>query len=235
MKYPLKRFDFSTKITLYFTIWLIIAAAAIFFFLERNNTLQDRNFLGAMVTSLFQSVTTRNIGFNTVDIAQCTLPIILIFLFMMFVGAASGSSGGGIRVTTFALLYASARATITGKRETELFKRTIPDDLIYKAFSVFMYFVVGIFAGVLLLSYTEAHILAQENRTILDIIFEEVSAFTTTGLSTGITSELSGAGKFIAIVSMFIGRVGTLSVVYIFSRKLISTAYKYPEEHILVG
>ena len=235
IKLPWKQLDFSTKIALYFTTGIVIVTMVVFYLLERNNTLQDKNFLEAMITSLFHAITPRSIGFNTVNIAQCTVPMLLIFLFLMFVGAASGSSGGGIRTSSFALLYAAARATITGKHETELFKRTIPDDLIFKAFSVFMYFVVGIFVGVLLLSFTETHILAQENRTILDIIFEEISAFTTTGLSTGITSELSGAGKLIAVVSMFIGRVGTLSVIYIFGRKLISTAYKYPEEHILVG
>ena len=126
-KYPWKQISFSTKISIYFSLGLILFAMIAFFFLEYNNTLEEKSFLEAVITSLFQAITPRNIGFNTVDIKQCTIPMLVIFMFLMFIGAGSASSGGGIRTSSFALLYASAIATITGKKDADLFKRTIPN------------------------------------------------------------------------------------------------------------
>ena len=234
-KYPWKQISFSTKISIYFSLGLIVFAMIAFFFLEYNNTLEGKSFLESVITSLFQAITPRNIGFNTVDIKQCTIPMLVIFMFLMFIGAGSASSGGGIRTSSFALLYASAIATITGKKEADLFKRTIPHDLIFKAISVCFFFLLGISVTCFLLSITESHILAMPDRHFIDVLFEAVSAFTTTGLTMGITPELSDAGKCIEIVAMYIGRVGTLSVAYLFGRKVISTAYKYAEGHTLVG
>lgn len=234
-KYPWKQISFSTKISVYFSLGLIAFATIAFFFLEYNNTLQGKSFFESIITSLFQAITPRNIGFNTVDLKECTIPMLVIFMFLMFIGAGSASSGGGIRTSSFALLYASAIATITGKKDADLFKRTIPHDLIFKAISVCFFFLVGISATCFLLSITESHILAMPNRDFMDVLFESVSAFTTTGLTMGITAELSDAGKFIEIIAMYVGRVGTLSVAYLFGRKVISTAYKYAEGHTLVG
>ena len=234
-KYPWKQISFSTKISIYFSLGLIAFAMVAFFFLEYNNTLEGKTFGQSLITSLFQAITPRNIGFNTIDIKECSIPMLLIFMLMMFIGAGSASSGGGIRTSSFALLFASAKATITGRGEAELFKRSIPHDLIFKAISVCFFFLVGISTTCFLLSITEQHILAMPNRQFLDILFESVSAFTTTGLSMGITPDLSDAGKCIEIVAMYVGRVGTLSVAYIFGRKVISTVYKYAEGHTLVG
>ncbi|MBL4755145.1 MAG: hypothetical protein JKY52_16310 [Flavobacteriales bacterium] len=234
-QYPWKQISFSSKISIYFSLGLITLGMVAFFFLEYNNTLQGKSFLESIVTSLFQAITPRNIGFNTVDLKDCTIPMLVIFMFLMFVGAGSASSGGGIRTSSFALLYASAIATITGKRDAELFKRSIPHDLIFKAISVCFFFLLGTSLTCLLLTITESHILAMPNRDFMDVLFESVSAFTTTGLSMGITPELSDAGKVIEILAMYIGRVGTLSVAYIFGRKVISTSYKYAEGNTLVG
>jgi len=234
-KYPWKQISFSTKISIYFSMGLIVFALIAFFLLEYNNTLEGKSFGEAIITSLFQAITPRNIGFNTVDLKQCTIPMLVIFMFLMFIGAGSASSGGGIRTSSFALLYASAIATITGKKDADLFKRTIPNDLIFKAISVCFFFLVGISTTCFLLSITESHILEMPDRDFLDILFESVSAFTTTGLTMGITPELSDAGKCIEITAMYMGRVGTLSVAYLFGRKVISTAYRYAEGNTLVG
>jgi len=234
IKTPWKTIQFSTKIALYFSIILVVLGTAFYFILERDNTLEDQNTIEAMITSLFQSVT-RTSGFNSVDIGSIGAPMLILMLFLMFVGSSSSSTGGGIKTSTFAILWASLIATIRGKKEPELFKRTINNDLVFKAFSVFMFFVAGNLICIFLLAITEHEILAQEGRSVLDLMFEEVSAFGTVGLSTGITADLSPAGKVIIIISMFVGRVGTLTVGYLFGKTMISKNYKYPNGHTMVG
>jgi Trk-type K+ transport system membrane component len=117
----------------------------------------------------------------------------------------------------------------------QLFKRTIPDVLRSRAYSVLLFFLVGNTVAIFLLTITEADILDTPGHNILDLIFEEVSAFGTVGLSTGITPMLSSYGKVIVMVSMFVGRVGTLTVAYAIGGKLTQTHIKYPEGHTMVG
>lgn len=235
MKKPWVNYSFNTKIALYFSFALFAIGVVVFYILEKDNTLKGHSFFGAIVTSIMQSVTTRSAGFNTVDIKSLTIPAILFMIILMFIGASSSSTGGGIKTSTFAILWASVRSTIKGSKHVELFKRTIGLDLVNRAFSVFLFFSLGIAIGIFLLSITEWKILAQEGRSILDLVFEEFSAFGTVGLSTGITQDLSLGGKTIIILSMFIGRVGTLTVAFMFGRKLISRNYKYPRGHTMVG
>jgi len=234
LKYSWKHLQFSSRIALYFSLALVVLGAVMFFILERNNTLADQGIVAATISSVFQSVT-RTSGFNTVDISALSMPMLILMLFLMFVGGSSNSTGGGIKTSTFALLYASVVATITGKKQAELFRHSISNSLMSKAFAVLLFFIVGTIAGIFLLSITEAHILAQESRSIMDIIFEEVSAIGTVGLSMGITPELSSAGKIIIMLSMLIGRVGTLTVAFSFGKRLISSDYKYPEGHTMLG
>lgn len=232
---PWKQLEFGTKIALYFSLALVVFGAATYFALEYEHTLKEEGIMGRITASLFQSVTARTTGFNTVDIAKLQMATIILIIFLMFVGASSSSTGGGIKTSTFALLMASTVATIKGKKSAELFRRTLPTEMVFRAYAVFLFFVVGNLLGIFLLSITESHILAQEGRSILDLIFEEVSAFSTVGLSTGITNQLSEAGKGIIIISMFIGRVGALTVVFALVKPSISTNYKYPEGHTMVG
>ncbi|HIO72432.1 MAG TPA: hypothetical protein EYN38_04930, partial [Flavobacteriales bacterium] len=137
--------------------------------------------------------------------------------------------------STFALLYASVISTITGKKQAELFNHSIANTLIGKALAVLMFFIVVNILAVALLSITEADILAQENRTMMDLIFEGVSAIGTVGLSMGITSELSNAGRIIILLSMFIGRVGALLIAFSFGKKTVSSGYKLPDGHAMMG
>ncbi len=233
--HPWRTIDFGTKISLYFTIGLLVAGALIFYMFEYNNTLSHNSAFGDVVTSFFQSLTTRNAGFNLVDTASLSTPVIIFFLFLMFIGASSGSAGGGIRTSTFAILCAAIISVIKGKKHTELFQRTISNDLVLKSFAIFLFFVAGNVIGPFLLAFTEADLLASGKFTFKDIIFEHVSAASTVGLSTGITSELSSAGKYILIAAMFIGRVGTLTLAYLVSKRVLSTNYKYPEAHTMIG
>jgi Trk-type K+ transport system membrane component len=181
------------------------------------------------------SMTTRNAGFNVVDPAQLTTPVLIIFLFLMFIGASSGSAGGGIRTSTFAVIWASVASTIRGKKNTELFKRTIDNELVLKAYAIMMFFVFGNILGPFALSITDADLMASGKYDFMDLVFEHVSAASTVGLSTGLTSELSSAGKFVLIVAMFIGRVGTLTLAYMVGKRVISRNYKYPKGHTMIG
>jgi trk system potassium uptake protein len=235
MKTPWKTIEFGTKISLYFTLALLVIGAVIFYFGEYHNTLSGKSEFGKIVTALFESMTTRNAGFNTVDTSSLTLPVLIFFLFLMFVGASSGSAGGGIRTSTFAILLASVVSTIRGKRHTELFKRTISNDLVMKSYSILMFFIFGNLVGPFALSITEFDALETGKFTFMDLVFEHVSASCTVGLSTGITAELTSAGKVVIVIAMFIGRVGTLTLAYLLGKEVISKHYKYPEGHTMIG
>jgi Trk-type K+ transport system membrane component len=235
MRKPWKTIEFGTKISLYFTLGLLLLGAVVFMIFEWNTSLEGKGTLDRLVIALFESMTTRNAGFNVVDTASLGMPVMIVFLFLMFVGASSGSAGGGIRTSTFAIIWASVISTIRGKKHTELFRRTISNDLVMKAFAVTMFFVVGNIVGPFVLAISEADLLASGKYEFMDLVFEHVSAASTVGLSTGITSELSGVGKFVLIVAMFIGRVGTLTLAYLVGKRVISKNYKYPHGHTMVG
>lgn len=235
MRKPWKRINFNSKIAVYFALIFVVAGAGLFYLFEYDNTLKDKNTGEAIITSLFQSITTRTAGYNTVDIGSLALPTIIIFLFLMFVGASSGSTGGGIKTSTFAILWASTIATMREKKNVELFKRTILQDTVLKAFTILLFFIVWNMISIVLLTVTETDILNTPGRSAMDVIFEQVSAFGTVGLSTGITSALSEEGKLVITFSMFMGKIGALTVAYLLGRKVISTNYKYPHADAVVG
>lgn len=235
MRKPWKTIEFGTKISLYFTLGLLLFGAMVFIIFEWNNTMKDGDVPSNILTSLFQSMTTRNAGFNVVDTAALSMPVLVIFLFLMFIGASSGSAGGGIRTSTFAIIWASVISTIKGKPNTELFRRSISNDLVFKAYAIFMFFVVGNIIGPFILAISEADLIASGKYDFMDIVFEHVSAASTVGLSTGLTAELSIVGKGVLIIAMFIGRVGTLTLAYLVGKKVLSKNYKYPYGHTMVG
>jgi len=235
MRKPWKTIEFGTKISLYFTLVLLLLGAVVFLAFEWNKSLSDQGTMRAIITALFESMTTRNAGFNVVDTAALTLPVVIVFLFLMFIGASSGSAGGGIRTSTFAIMWATLISTIKGRRHTELFKRTISNDIILKAYAIFLFFAMGNVFGTFALAITESNLLASGQYTFMDLVFEHVSAASTVGLSTGLTADMSTAGKVVLIIAMFIGRVGTLTLAYLVGKKVISKNYKYPNGHTMVG
>lgn len=235
LRKPWKRINFNTKVAVYFSIILVVFGAVLFFMYEYNNTLSSKNTGEKIITSLFHSMACRTAGFNTVDIASLTIPCLIVFMFLMFIGASSNSTGGGIKTSTFAILWASTVATIRERKNVELFKRTIKRDTVLKAFTILLFFLAWNFLAILLLSYSERHILAMEGKTSMNIIFEQVSAFGTVGLSTGITSSLSVMGKIIITFSMFAGKIGALTLAYLVGRRAISINYKYPDADAMVG
>ncbi len=237
MRMPWKTIEFGTQISLYFTVALLLIGGVVFFIFEYDRSLRHESFIADIAHSLFMSMTTRNAGFNVVDTAALSVPVLIVFLFLMFVGASSGSAGGGIRTSTFAVVWASVISVIRGKKNTELFKRTISQDMVMKSYSIMIFFVFGNIIGPFALSITEADLLtgAGGKYDFMDLVFEHVSAASTVGLSTGITGEMSAAGKCILILAMFIGRVGTLTIAYLLGKSVISKNYKYPSGHTMLG
>lgn len=229
LKMPWKKWKLSTQIAFYTSIALVVFGAICFYFLEKNNAIKGMELFPAMVASVFQSTITRTAGFNTVDMSILGTPILIIFIFLMFVGASSGSTGGGIKTSTFVVIFASMWATIRGKKMITLGRRTISHDLIYKAFAIFVFSATYVFVCTFILSITEP------GTPIIRLLFEEVSAFATVGLSTGITASLSDASKIVLIISMFVGRVGILTLAFALSKEVETNAFKYPNSHIMIG
>ena len=229
LKTPWYGLKLSTKISLYTSLILVALGMLFFYFLEQQNTLNGLTLEGQLITSFFQSITTRTAGFNTVDFSMVGTPMLIIIIFLMFVGASPGSTGGGIKTSTFTLIVFSALNTIRGRKKIEIDKKTISPELLHKAFSIFLFASTAIFIAIFILSISDGE------KGLMPIAFEAVSAFSTVGLSTGITADLSFVGKVVIMICMFIGRIGTLTLAFALSSKMKSHNYEYPKAHLTVG
>lgn len=191
----------------------------------------------AILTALFQSVTARTAGFNTLDIGQMTNVSLVILLFLMFVGGAPGSCAGGIKVTTFRVLVAAIWSHLKGKKQAVLGKFAVTDKSVQKAMVLFILSIVIIFIAVFILDFTEGgdkpHY--EVRGQYLEILFESVSAFCTVGLSTGLTARLSTAGKWVIIFLMLIGRLGPFVLINALQSVQKIQYYKLPEENVMIG
>lgn len=194
-------------------------------------------FDDAILTALFQSVTSRTAGFNTLNIGQMTNVTLVVLLFLMFIGGAPGSCAGGIKVTTFRVLAAAIWSQLRGKKQTIIGRFAIDEAAVRKALVLFVLAVIIISFAVFLLDFTEGgdkphH---QVRGQFLEILFESVSAFCTVGLSTGLTPKLSCAGKWIIIFLMFIGRLGPFVLIGALQRFQQTQYYQLAQENIMIG
>lgn len=230
---PWKDWKLSTKISVHTSVSLILVGMLVFFLLEKDNagTIGELGQFKQLISSFFQSVTTRTAGFNTVDMGALTDTTLIFFIFLMFIGASSGSTGGGIKTSTFIIILTSAISTIRGKKQVSIGNRTISHELLFRAFTVFVFAATFNLVTIFVLSITESG----NGFDLVDLVFEQISAFATVGLSTGITADLTPVGKSIIILSMFIGRIGTLTLALAISSRVESNNYKYPNAHLLVG
>jgi Trk-type K+ transport system membrane component len=225
-----KRLSPSTKIVFYTTLVIILVGAVTFYFLERNNALTKTNNIGeSILTSVFQIVNSRSAAFNTINISMLSVPTLLLIMVIMFIGASPGSTGGGIKTTTAFVIFKSVAATIRGKNCIEFQKKTIPFEIVDKAYSI-----VLMSALILMLSIF-ALTIVEPNHSFLHLVFESVSAFSVCGYSLGCTPELSEYGKIILIANMFIGRIGTLSIAFALTRRSKQTHHQYPNTYFMVG
>lgn len=224
-----KKLLVHSRVALNTSFILIVIGAIGFYLLERKGTIDGYGIYGSIVSSIFQSVTCRTAGFNSVDFTRLTQPVLIMMMMLMYIGASPGSTGGGIKTTTFAIILRSAWNTIRGRKYLEMQRHTISVDNINKAYSIALFSISLIFISTFTLSITDGNV------PFINLLFEEISAFGTVGLSTGITANLSVSGKSILILTMYIGRIGTLTLALAITRRAIYTKYRYSEINILVG
>ncbi|MBT2689316.1 TrkH family potassium uptake protein [Bacillus sp. ISL-47] len=223
------RFTLYTKLTTLTFFFLMLLGTILILLLEFNHFFKGKEWHEAFFYAFFQSSTTRNGGLATMDVAQFSEPTLLVISFLMFIGASPSSVGGGVRTTTFALNALHIYHFAKGKKTIKIFKREIHEEDVNKSVIVTMMAVGLCFIAVILLSISEKF-------TLMQIIFEVCSAFGTTGLSMGITADLSTFGKYVIIALMFIGRIGILSFLFLINKhEQYDDNYHYPKERIIVG
>lgn len=229
-KRSFKTLSIHTKLVLSVNTLLLAFGTIYLFFGEFLHAFQDMSMSERLQVSFFQSVTTRTAGFNTINLNALHPHSIYMMILLMFIGASPGSTGGGVKTTTFAVLLQSVTATLRGKFHVEFFERRVPPAIVVKSIAIFIISLIVVSAGVLVMMRIEP------DKSFLAIFFEVTSAFATVGLSLGITPFLSMLGKVVIVILMFVGRVGPLTLVLaVGSRAAQRSHVEYPEGKILIG
>ncbi len=225
-----KRYNlsFHTRLVLFMTAVLILLGTVAIFLLEYTNTLSSLPLGTKVLASLFQSITPRTAGFNTVDIGAMREPTWLLLIVLMFIGASPGGTGGGIKTTTFAVVFFSVVAIVRNRKDTVVFKKRISDDIIHKSVAIFFLALIFVVSGTFVVSLIE-------EKPLFKVAFEVVSAFGTVGLSTGITPYLHPASKLIISFIMLVGRVGPLTAVIAMAEGTERERIRYTEGDVIVG
>ncbi|MEM6965508.1 MAG: potassium transporter TrkG [Bacteroidota bacterium] len=221
--------NINSRITLITTLSLTTVAFVLFFALEYNNTLAEHTFFGKIVTALFGAATPRTAGFNSVDMTALHFPTLMLTFLLMYIGASPASTGGGIKTSTFAIAVLNIISLARGKDRVEVFRREIADISIKRAFAIISLSLLVIGLGVMMITIFDPA------KGLLHIGFECFSAYSTVGLSLGITGDLSNGGKMTIIVMMFIGRISMLTIFIAFFRKVRIKNYRYPTEEITIN
>ncbi|HOD17249.1 MAG TPA: TrkH family potassium uptake protein [Candidatus Cloacimonadota bacterium] len=217
-----------TKVVLSMTAFLLVFGTVAFFIAEYDKTMKGFSLPYRVLCSWFQSVTCRTSGFNTIDQGQLSHSSILVSLILMFIGASPGSTGGGVKTSTFSLLLLSVLSLIKGQTEITIFRRKINQNNVRLATAL-------IIVSLIFISLIVYLILLIEPFTLESTVFESVSAFGTVGLSMGITSFLSSMSKFLIVVLMYVGRVGPLTLLFALSQRRKPQHFTLPEERIAIG
>jgi trk system potassium uptake protein TrkH len=232
-----KRLSAHAKIVIITTAVLILSGTFLFYFFERNHIIKDVPMLNKILASLFQSVTPRTAGFNTVDIGALTNATLLLLLLLMFIGASPGSTGGGVKTSSAALLVLLLWNRLKGNEDVNVFNRTIPKEIVSRVISVIFAsaFSVGIITSVLLIAEGGNLAPLESRHYFVEYLFDTVSAFGTVGLSMGVTPKLNDLQKYALILMMFAGRVGPLTLAFSLSRGAGKRGVTYAEEGVMVG
>jgi len=225
---PMPRLSVHAVLVLRTSALLLLAGAVFFFFFEYDNALGQLPLGGKLLAALFQSVTPRTAGFNTVPFDSLKPITMFIFTILMFIGASPGGTGGGVKTSTVAVLFLTLRNLVSARSEVEVRNRSIPRDTVYRATAIFIGAgtVLALVFGVLLVS---------EQLPFLKLLFEAVSAFGTVGLSTGVTPLLSIPGKLSIILLMYVGRLGPLTLALAMRGRLSRLPVQYPQARVIVG
>ena len=232
-----KALSLHTKIALITTAFLILSGTLLFYLFERHAIVKDMDGPTTFLVSLFQAVSPRTCGFNTVDLALLTNEAILLIMILMFIGACPGSTGGGIKTTSAALLFLLIWNRFKGHDEVNVFNRTIPKEVLTRTISIIIAsaFSVALITSVLLLAGS-ANLPPLESRHLfVEYLFETISAFGTVGLSMNVTPKLNDLQKIAVILMMFAGRVGPLTLAFSLAAASSKREITYAEETVMVG
>ena len=229
----LSKLTIHSKVVLFSTIVLIAFGMLFILLLEYNNpnTLGKLGFGGKILASLFQSITIRTAGFNTIDLAAMRESSIFVMIILMFIGASPASTGGGIKTTTIATLILTVKSFILEKQDIEVCKRRISETTVKKSLGIFLIGITIVVMGTLIISITDPDF------SLLEVEFEVVSAIATVGLSIGGSPNLSVLGKIFIMLFMFMGRVGSLTIFMALASRGVKNnpPIRYPEGKIIVG
>ena len=228
-----RRISLQSKIALTVSFALIIIGAILILVFEKDNLMQAMSWPQRLWSSVFQAVTARTAGFNTLPTSQLSTPSLLSLVFMMFIGASPGSTGGGIKTCTFAVLIAVVISMMQNTKRIRLFDRSVPKQVMREAIVVFFLALSWIFIFTMILTYLSGG--GAQGRAFIRSLFEVTSAFGTVGLSAGITSGLSNLSKLCITLTMFAGRLGPLTLALAVAFRERTDKYIFPEENIMVG
>ena len=224
-------YSLNTKLVLSGTFILTILGALVFFAFEYNNaaTIQDLSLPNKIMISIFESVSGRTAGFTTVEYGNTEQPTNFLMTGLMFIGGASGSVAGGIKINTFAVICVAIISTLQGRTRASIFGREISSIIVKRAM------VIGAIGTAIVFMFSFILTAVEPQFDFIDLLFEIVSAFGTVGLSTGLTSDLSRWGHLILIIAMFIGRVGPLALGLAMTQRSQKENYRYTQERVTIG
>lgn len=222
-----KLININSRLALVMTVFLLGLGFIAYFFFEQSHSLrQHPTVIGKIWTSFFGGVTPRTAGFNTVDLTALSLPMIMIYLLLMWIGASPGSTGGGIRTTTAGVALLNMAAVLRGKDRSEFFKSEISHHSVRRAFAIILLSLLFIGFSIFLITINDS------DKGLIKIAFEVFSAFSTVGLTLGITPNLTVSSKLVIIFTMFTGRVGMITLLVAFIRQSKPLYYRFPKEEI---
>ena len=232
-----KKFSLHCKIVLITTAVLLLVGTVFLYLLEIKNPAHHATNGLTLIEAFFQSVTARTAGFNTVSIDNLTNPSLFLMIVLMFIGGSPASTAGGIKTTSLAVFFALVRSIYSGKDKVNIFKRSIPNEIIYKMLSIILGSIFLIICVNIVLQITESGFLPhdQVEGSFLTTLFEATSAFGTVGLSMGVTSLLSVTGKIVLMLTMLIGRIGPLTFALAIIKKVSAQKFEYPEDSPMIG
>jgi trk system potassium uptake protein TrkH len=226
--------NLDSKLVLLTNAFLVLTGMAIFLVVEWGGVLANMSPGARPLAALFQSVTARTAGFATVNFAEVQAVTLFLWTALMFIGGASGSTAGGVKLTTVGVVAAALVTTLRGQDQTQLFARRIPTALVFRAMTVIALMLLVHFAATALLALAQGW-RGDNEFTFVALMFETMSALATVGLSTGITPSLTAAGKLILCVVMFIGRLGPLTAAYALQRHQRPSRLRFPATAVRIG
>lgn len=227
-KFKFRKYSLHSKLVFATNFVLFVGGALLFMIFEDKNLFNGLPIWEKVLKAFFLSVSPRNAGFANIDYTQASPGTEMLSDFLMFIGAGSGSTGGGIKVTTVAVLFVFTVAIARNNTHPQVFKRSIPIEALKQSVAVLVIYIIAVFSAT-------AVICTVDNFSITDTIFETISAISTSGLTKGITTELSGVSKIVIIALMFGGRVGGISLFLTLAEKKVNEPIDRPKENVIVG